>query len=161
MKSVDVVVTKANGRQELFSHEKLQASLLKAGADVETTTGIVDHIKDELEEGMSTSQIYKHAFFLLEQKQKSVALRYSMRRAVMDLGPSGFPFEKFIAAILKEKGFEVQTGQILLGGCVEHEVDIVAWNENKLIVVEAKFHNELGTRSDLKVALYVKLVKMT
>ena len=35
-------------------------------------------------------------------------------------------------------------------------MDGVAWNEEKLIMVEAKFHNELGIKSDLKVALYVK-----
>lgn len=156
MNSSHLVVTKANGRQEPFRPEKLEASLIKSGADKDTVFDIVEHITGEIENGMETSQIYKHAFFLLEKKQKSVALRYSLRRAVMDLGPSGFPFEKFVAAILQEKGFETKTDQVLLGGCVEHEVDIVAWNENKLIVAEAKFHNELGTRTDLKVALYVK-----
>ncbi len=37
-----------------------------------------------------------------------------------------------------------------------HEVDVVAWNDKQLIMVEAKFHNEGGTKSDLKVILYVK-----
>jgi hypothetical protein len=32
---------------------------------------------------------------------------------------------------------------------------VTAWNDQKLIFVEAKFHNELGVKSDLKVALYV------
>jgi hypothetical protein len=35
-------------------------------------------------------------------------------------------------------------------------MDIVAWNRHKLIMIEAKFHNEFGLKSDLKVALYVK-----
>ena len=48
------------------------------------------------------------------------------------------------------------TRQTVLGGCVAHEVDVVAYNEKKLIMVEAKFHNELGTKSDLKVVLYIK-----
>lgn len=74
----------------------------------------------------------------------------------MDLGPSGFPFEDFIAEIFKSKGYTAITGQHVQGHCVEHEVDVVAYNENKLIMCEAKFHNELGMRSDLKVALYVK-----
>jgi hypothetical protein len=150
------LVTKANGKQETFSKGKLVTSLKKAGSELDVAEEIANHIEEELEQGMSTSQIYKHAFFLLAKNNERIATRYSLRRAVMDLGPSGFPFEQYIAAIFKEKGFEVKTGQILLGGCVEHEVDIVAWNENKLVVVEAKFHNELGTRTDLKVALYVK-----
>jgi hypothetical protein len=35
-------------------------------------------------------------------------------------------------------------------------VDVVAWNKDRLVMVEAKFHNEFGIKSDLKVALYVK-----
>ncbi|MBX4181510.1 YraN family protein, partial [Candidatus Parcubacteria bacterium] len=71
-------------------------------------------------------------------------------------GPSGFPFEDFVAEILKAQGYESLTRQVVLGGCVPHEVDVVAYNEKKLIMVEAKFHNELGIKSDLKVVLYVK-----
>src|SRR5690606_20268875 len=85
-----------------------------------------------------------------------VARSYSLRRAVLDLGPSGFPFEDFVAEVLRTKGFECVTRQVVLGGCVPHEVDVVAYNAKKLIMIEAKFHNELGTKSDLKVALYIK-----
>jgi Holliday junction resolvase len=84
----------------------------------------------------------------------------------MELGPSGFPFEDFVAEIFRARGFKAETGKIIRGFCVEHEVDVVAWNDEKLIMVEAKFHNELGVKSDLKIALYVKarfedLAKMT
>ena len=68
----------------------------------------------------------------------------------------GLPFEDFVAEILRVKGFKAETGKIIRGFCVEHEVDVVAWNNEKLIMVEAKFHNELGVKSDLKIALYVK-----
>jgi hypothetical protein len=149
-------IVKANGQTEPFYREKLLNSLIRAGAQKSVAEEMVTHIESELKDGMSTSQIYKHAFFLLRKKTSPVAVRYSLRRAVMDLGPSGFPFEDFIALILKEKGYAVKTGERVFGGCVEHEVDVVAWNENKLIMVEAKFHNELGIKTDLKVALYVK-----
>lgn len=151
-----ITVIKAGGQKEIFNPIKLENSLLRAGATHDMTDEIVRHVGKELTDGMSTSKIYKHAFFLLEKMQKPVAVRYSLRRAILDLGPSGFPFEDFIAHILREKGFEVLTDQMILGTCVEHEVDVVAWNENKLIMAEAKFHNELGIKSDLKVALYVK-----
>ena len=149
-------VVKANGKTEVFDKEKLQNSLLHAGATRELVEEITSHIAEELKDGMSTSQIYKHAFFLLDKKHKKAARRYVLRRAIMELGPAGFAFEDYIAAILKEKGYETLTGQMALGKCVEHEIDVVAWNENKLIMVEAKFHNEQGTKTDLKVALYVK-----
>lgn len=149
-------VVKANGKSEVFDSEKLLGSLVGAGAKPEVAEEIVWHISGELKDGMSTSQIFKHSFFLLEKKNRPVAFRYSLRRAVMELGPSGFPFEDYIGYIMREKGFEVLIGQHILGSCVEHEIDVVAWNENKLIMAEAKFHNEPGLKTDLKVVLYVK-----
>lgn len=156
MSDKNIYIVKANGEKEIFNPSKLENSLIRSGADHATVDEIVGHVAGELKDGMSTSQIYKHAFFLLGKKQKPMAMRYSLRRAIMDLGPSGFPFEDFIAHVLREKGFEALTDQMVMGGCVEHEVDVVAWNENKLIMAEAKFHNELGIKSDLKVVLYVK-----
>jgi Restriction endonuclease len=151
-----ITVIKASGQKQFFDSDKFLGSLVSAGADPKTAEGIVDHITEEIKDGMSTDQIFKHAFFLLRKSQKHVAARYSLRRAIMDLGPSGFPFESYVSEILKQKGYSVLTDQHVLGGCVEHEIDVVAWNENKLIMAEAKFHNELGLKSDLKVALYVK-----
>jgi Holliday junction resolvase len=149
-------VVKANGAIEPFSHSKLENSLLQAGADHTTADEIVRHVVEELKDGISTSYIHKHALFLLDKKLKPIAARYSLRRAIMDLGPSGFPFEDFVAHILREKGFEALTDQMIMGSCVPHEIDVIAWNENKLIMAEAKFHNELGLKSDLKIALYIK-----
>ncbi|MFO0718899.1 MAG: restriction endonuclease [Candidatus Paceibacterota bacterium] len=154
MKSV--TIKKSNGSMEVFERAKLENSLLKSGATTHNTDLIVRHIEEELHDGMSTTQIYTHAFNLLKKFEKPTAIRYSLKRAIMDLGPSGFPFEDFIAEIFKSKGYTALTGQHVQGNCVEHEVDVVAYNENKLIMCEAKFHNELGMRSDLKVALYVK-----
>ncbi|MFH1473017.1 MAG: ATP cone domain-containing protein [bacterium] len=151
-----VTIVKANGSREAFEPEKLRASLLNSGANNEVAEKVVTHLSSELRDDMTTSEIYKHAFSVLNNMSRPVARSYSLRRAVMDLGPSGFPFEDFVAEILKAKGFTCLTRQTLLGGCVPHEVDVVAYNEKKLLIVEAKFHNELGTKSDLKVALYVK-----
>lgn len=154
--SDQVTIVKASGAHETFDPEKLRFSLLHSGASAEATEEVITHLVPDLHQGMTTHDIYKHAFQVLEKLSKPVARSYSLRRAVMQLGPSGFPFEDFVAEILRAKGFECLTRQTLLGGCVPHEVDVVAYNEKKLIVVEAKFHNELGTKSDLKVALYIK-----
>ncbi len=151
-----IVVIKANGKREAFEPEKLRASLLRSGASKKIVDEVLLRVKEDLHNDTTTSEIYKHAFDVLKKLQKPAARRYSLRRAVMELGPTGFPFEDFVADVLKEKGFETMTRQTVLGGCVSHEVDVVAWNEKKLVMVEAKFHNEPGTKSDLKVALYVK-----
>jgi hypothetical protein len=151
-----IYVVKANGNKEAFDKDKLELSLKKAGASSKSVEEIINHIKVHLKEDITTHEIYKHAFELLHKDEHPVALKYSLKRAIQELGPSGFPFEDFIAEIFREKGYQAETGKIVRGFCVEHEIDVVAWNEEKLIMVEAKFHNELGIKSDLKVALYVK-----
>jgi hypothetical protein len=151
-----ILVTKENGEREVFDPGKLIFSLQRAGASDRIIDEVVSHVKSELEPGMSTSEIYRKAFSLLRRIERPVAARYSMKRAVLELGPSGFPFEDFIGEIFKAKGFTVQTGIMMQGSCVEHEVDLLAYNERKFIIGEAKFHNELAVKSDLKVALYVQ-----
>ncbi|CAN5133782.1 hypothetical protein BH11PAT3_BH11PAT3_3380 [soil metagenome] len=156
LETKQINIEKANGKHEAFDEEKLRSSLLRSGASNEEVDEVLAHIVSELFDGMTTAEIYKHAFSLLHATTKPVARRYSLRRAVMDLGPTGFPFEDFIAEVLKSKGYETLTRQIVLGGCVSHELDVVAWNEKKLIMCEAKFHNQLGIKTDIKTALYVK-----
>src|SRR5581483_9188859 len=149
-------VIKSDGTREPFDVSKLESSLKKSGASDPIIKRIVGQISDRLEPGITTHEIYKYAFGLLHKEEQPVAFQYSLRRAIMELGPSGFPFEEYVAEIFKHKGYQTKTDQIVKGFCVEHEIDVVAWNEEKLIMAEAKFHNELGTKSDLKVALYVK-----
>lgn len=151
-----VFITKATGEREPFDRGKLIRSLIGAGAPRAKAEEITRHIERELRDGMSTSHIYKHAFDILHRTEKPVAARYSLRRAIIELGPSGFPFEKFIAAIFEARGYRTQTNVVVMGRCAEHEMDVVAWNDRELIMIEAKFHNELGIKSDLKVALYMK-----
>ncbi len=149
-------IIKADGTRESFDPSKLRASLLRAKASEESADAVIEHIKSVIREGMTTKEIYNDAFKFLVEYHKPVAQRYSVRRALLDMGPTGFPFEDFVSEVLKTKGFETLTRQTVLGGCVPHEMDVVAWNDNKLVMVEAKFHNGLGIKSDLKVALYVK-----
>lgn len=156
MNTEGVYVVKADGTRELFDQSKLENSLKRAGASTVTANSIIEHIKTHISEDITTHEIYKHAFELLHKDDKPIALKYSLKRAIMDLGPSGFPFEDFIAEIFKQRGYKALSGQVVKGFCVEHEIDVVAWNKEKLLMVEAKFHNELGVKSDLKVALYVK-----
>lgn len=152
----NILIVKANGEREAFDGLKLFSSLKKAGAADDVGNSILSHIEKEVRSGMSTHDIYKHAFSLLHKMQKPLAMKYSLRRSLMDLGPSGFPFEKFIAEVYKKKGYTALTDQIVKGYCTEHEVDVVAYNDARLIMIEAKFHNQLGIKSDLKVVLYVK-----
>ena len=74
----------------------------------------------------------------------------------MELGPSGFPFEKFVAAIIKEEGYQTEVGVIVQGACVTHEVDVVATTDHQHIMVECKYHNQQGRVNDVKIPLYIQ-----
>ncbi len=151
-----IKVVKSNGEHEAFNVLKLENSLLRAGVSAASVRNVLDRIEKELKDGMTTAEIYRHAFFLLHKFEKPSAARYSMRRALADLGPSGFPFEKFVAEIFKAQGYKIETDKMILGSCAEHEMDVIAYNDKKLIMAEVKFHNTNGIKTDLKVALYVK-----
>ena len=151
-----VLIKKLDGTLESFDEKKLESSLTRSGVTPNMTERIVSHIVKELKEGMTTTEIYKHAFSILKKRETTSAARYSLKRAVMELGPTGFPFERFIGEILKTQGYTVSLGQTLEGACAPHEIDVIAEKGKELMIVEAKFHNELKIKSDLRVALYVK-----
>ena len=142
-------VIKSTGERERFSLTKLRRSLVRSGADKETVETVISHIIPELHDGMKTSQIYKHAYSILKKSKYPVAIRYSLRKAVMELGPSGFPFERYVAEVLRRKGYRAQTGVILPGFCVSHEVDVLMEKDNRHIFAECKFHNQQGIKTDV------------
>lgn len=150
-----VLIIKQDGTEEAFDVNKLRGSLKRSGASDTATEEVIEKIEKELKDGMTTDIIYKHAFKHLEKVERPVAAKYSMKRAVLALGPTGYPFEDFIAEIFRAKGYATKVGIMINGACVEHEVDIIAKKEGQIIGAEVKFHNQLGIRSDLKVALYV------
>ena len=152
----ELLIRKLDGTIEPFDPSKLTSSLQNAGATPEAAQTILSHIENELKEGVTTSHIYRHARRLLKKHSGApVAARYSLRRAVLELGPSGYPFETLLGEIFKQKGYDVKVGETLDGKCVTHEVDVVAKNDKELILVEAKFHNAPGFKTDVKVALYI------
>ena len=154
----DIVILKSDGSQEVFDQEKLIRSLKKSGASEKEITDTVAYVRKKIKPGVTTGDIYALAYKELKahRKRNPNAIRYSLKNSVMELGPSGFPFEKFVARVFTELGYTTKTGVTIKGHCIEHEVDILAYNGNDVICMEAKFHNEPHLRSDTKVALYVK-----
>lgn len=152
-----IQIIKADGTKEEFDPEKLRTSLRKAGAGDEEITQIVADVTKELKPLMKTADIYRHAFSLLEKDiSKGTAARYALKRAIFDFGPSGFPFEAYIAELFRTRGYEASTNAIAKGKCVEHEIDVLLKKDGITTYVEAKFHNTPGFKTDLKVVLYVK-----
>jgi Holliday junction resolvase len=149
-----IMVVKRSGEREPFSESKVRSSLQRAGADRPLIETIVGRVKGELYDGISTREIYAHVFSLLRELESPVVSRYDLKRAILELGPSGFPFERFVAGVLEARGYDVAVDQTVQGKCVDHEVDVVAHRGGKHYMIEAKFHNQPGIKSDIKDALY-------
>lgn len=153
---VDYLVKKNTGETEIFDREKLRTSLLNSSASIILTNEAIGKVEEKIHDGITTHEIYKIAFDFIKKKDIRTASRYAVKRSLLTLGPTGFPFEKFVARIFRKKGFQTLTGTMVRGKCVEHEIDLVAYNENEVIISEIKYHNDYGTKTDTKVALYVK-----
>ncbi|MCG2431885.1 ATP cone domain-containing protein [Aequorivita xiaoshiensis] len=152
---MDVEIIKHSGERTNFSIDKLKSSLRKSGAEEALVNEISNNVRDELYQGISTREIYNRAFALLKKEKKGYASKYKLKKAIYELGPTGFPFEKFIAALLFYSGYNVKTGQFLQGKCVLHEVDVVARKNDQIIVVECKFHSDEGRNCNVKIPLYI------
>jgi hypothetical protein len=151
---VSYLVLKADGTTEHFKVEKLRRSLRRAGASNEETQRIIGEVYGRLYDGIRTQEIYRFAFEQLRHSQVTVATRYSLRRALFGLGPTGFPFERFLARLFAHDGYTTVTGVTLPGRCVEHEIDLACYKTNHSFVAEAKFHARPGVKTDLQVAMY-------
>ncbi|MDO8639421.1 MAG: restriction endonuclease, partial [bacterium] len=82
--------------------------------------------------------------------------RYGLKQAIMAFGPTGYPFEDFVSKIIETLGYQTKTRVTLAGRCVNHEIDILGESRQnkKRIIVEAKFHNESGIKTNIHVSLY-------
>lgn len=149
-------ITKKSGDKVLFDEEKLRMSLKSSGAESNIIDKVVKELYIYVHDGMSTHKVYKKAYSILVKLSHRTAGRYRLKNAIMELGPTGYPFEKFVGALINHMGFETATGQIVKGRCVSHEVDVVAENNEKLIVVECKYHHQGKGKSDVKVPMYIR-----
>lgn len=149
-----IQIKKADGTTENFKVEKLRRSLRRAGASPAEINKILPEVDKIIYDGVRTQEIYRHAFSLLSHSKSPAATRYSLRRALFNLGPTGFPFEKFLARLFEKDGYSTRTGINIRGKCATHEIDVVAFKDEHSFVGEAKFHSRPGVKSDLQVALY-------
>ncbi len=155
-----IEVLKQSGEKEKFDEQKFQESLKKAGAEKEVIERITKEIKAKLQPNIPTTKIEKYTSICLKRENPVLAARYNLKRALFELGPTGYPFEKYVAQILEQYGYQTKTNIYLQGKCVTHEIDVVAQNFSSSFtkpgkfLIECKYHNQGGVKSDLKVAMY-------
>ncbi|WP_019670347.1 ATP cone domain-containing protein [Eudoraea adriatica] len=155
MAKEDFFIVKASGDKVLFSEEKLRSSLKRSGADSKLISQILSLVREELYDGITTKELYNRAYSYLKRKKPVYASKYKLKKAIYELGPTGFPFERFIGAILMYSGYKIQVGKNVSGKCVSHEIDVVAEKNGAILIIECKFHGEQGRNCNVKIPLYI------
>ncbi len=86
------------------------------------------------------------------------ASKFTLKEALLNLGPEGFTFEDFIAKIFEFQGFDTRLRTIARGRCVNHEIDIIAGKiedgKHQRYMIECKYHNLKGIYTGLKETMY-------
>lgn len=161
-------VIKASGERGKFDKNRILRTCIRAGADKDLADQVVREVTKRMYDGITTREILRIILSLLKKKNPIVATRYNLKKAVLELGPGGFVFEKFMRKILYINGYDAWFPQILRGACIGHEVDIIAkpreipeplaWKDPRkksIYMIECKYHNAAGIRTGIKTALYV------
>ena len=105
-------IVKASGEIELYSRKKFRESLKRAGVGKLLIDETQARVEGKLKEGISTEELYNLAKGFLAEKHIPAAAKYSLKKAIMELGPAGHLFERYFAAVLSEYGYQTQTNLI-------------------------------------------------
>ena len=151
-----ILVKKASGEEEPFATEKLERSLLNAGAKADIIQKIVGVIERWIQPGVTTKKIYTRAFSLLRQDKTTSSLRYRLKQAILELGPTGYPFEILIGKLFQQTGFGAEVGVVVEGKCITHEMDVIATKSSIQHLAECKYHKDQGKQVSIQVPLYVR-----
>jgi len=114
---------------------------------------VIKELNPKIRQGMTTKEIYQHVFELLDQHEAENSYNYSLKEALMRLGPSGFPFEKFIGRLFEKLGYESKVSNMISGRCLTYEIDVIISKDGKKELVECKYHNRSGTKTQSKDVL--------
>ncbi len=148
-------IVKYSGEVAAFDVNKLINSLRRSQASEELIQEIVKQVEEQLYEGITTKKIYQMAFKMLKGKSRVSASKYKLKKALIELGPTGFPFEKLVGKLFAHEGYVTEVGVIVQGNCVQHEIDVIAQKDNKHYMIECKYHSDQGRFCNVKIPLYI------
>jgi len=149
----EILVRKGRGTLVPYDESKVRASIEKTGASKEAIEKVLSYVRVNLKNGMKTAEIYRMVREQLRHDVPWAAARYSLREAIFKLGPAGFNFEKYVAAVLSAYGYKTQTPESYTGACIEHEVDVTAEKDGRTAFIEAKFRHDFSTAINIKDVL--------
>jgi Holliday junction resolvase len=149
-----IKIQKYSGEYVDFDLDKLAFSLSKSGATESDVDEIVRKIEPQIYDGMHTKDLYKLAFKYLKKKSNTFAARFSLKRALRDLGPDGYYFERWVARLFQHMGYETLHNQLLAGYAVNHEIDVLGKKDGALIIAECKFRNTTEAKISVTTPMY-------
>ncbi len=148
-------VQKHSGEMIDFEFEKLRFSLSKSGASQIEIEEVIECMNPFIHEGITTKKLYQLAFRQLKKVSGTLAARYSLKRALRDLGPAGYYFEKWTSKFLQSYGYDTLDNKIIEGNAVSHEADVIAKKENELLWIECKFRNTVDAKISVTTPMYL------
>lgn len=151
-----VMVVKHDGAKEPYDENKIRASASRVGVPITLQNQMISAVRSRLYDGIKTQDIFTIIqSYLRTSPSPYLASKYNLKSALTELGPSGYPFEQFVANLLQAKDYDVRTNEVWAGGCVTHEIDVIATKRQTTWTIEAKFHKNESQRTDVRVALYI------
>ena len=139
-------VIKANGQVEPFSETKLLGSIQRAGVPRSAQLDVLRDIEKTIYDNIPTSTLYAQIIDSLSKNHPHSRGKYSLKQAIMLLGPTGYPFEDFVSKLLAAQGYQTRIRQTLWGKESQAFYSVDNCNKKK--------------RSDRRSILVVNLVKL-
>ena len=149
-----MLVKKYSGELVSFDKSSLIYSLSKSGASEQEVDKVFNGIESQLYNEITTKKLYQLAFNELKKIRKSYAARYSLKKALRDLGPEGYNFELWVTRLFEEMGCKATHGKTLQGKAVTHEIDVVAVENGNLMLGECKFRNDVDAKISVTTPMY-------
>ena len=143
-----VFVTKADGTRQVFMREKVVRTCLRMSASRDLAEDVARKVEERSYDGIETKKILRMIFRFLSKHRTAIRHMIDLRSALSLIKPQP-NFEQFIQLVLREQGYEVVPNQIVLGKCVEHEVDAIARKDGDTYIVEVKHHANYHTPTGL------------
>lgn len=132
-------VTKIGGDLQPFDRMRVWRTLKNMGLSEEDADRISTEIEEVVPDGVKTTTILKMIKARASAIRPAVAHRTNLRRALALIRPKP-DFEEFVRLLLREHGYQVESGCVLAGLCGEHEVDAIARKDGITTFVEVKHH---------------------
>ncbi|MFA5333617.1 MAG: ATP cone domain-containing protein [Candidatus Nanoarchaeia archaeon] len=148
---MNMKVRKRDGFVVDFDESKVVNSLKSSGVSDETIEKVLLNIYEKKFSIISTDKLYGMIYDLVKKlENKYSASIYSLKNAILRLGPDGYSFEDFIGKIFTFLGYKVKVRQIYSSLCITHELDVVGAD----FFIECKYHNSGGINTGIKDVMY-------